>query len=659
MKKTFLLLGWFFLFTGSCLPVLAEDIGDELDLLGSLDIEEDYVYEFPEIPPTAHFHMGYRFIDPGTANQVFEYEYPDSFVTFGTELKMFPFPNRFFLDVDFINSKDYFADLRYAYGDLVLFRWLNNTFYHNLENIRLYDFSTLPHSPLPNPDAGREYGVNARENKFQLIVKAPRFPLHAYLDGFYMVKDGDRQQRNMLGTGLFNNMIRTSRSRNLDTSTRIYKVGVNSHLGFVEADFAHIEKRFNVDSEPSLQDYYSPSIYRPAGGVFEHSRIPELEGSGNLLKVHSSYSGAWVASASLYQNKRENNYSGAESDVIIGGASLMWTPLTSLSFAFRYTHRDLDNESPATVTVTKLDTPVDTFTYAVRPPVSSQTDTASIIGRYKPLKGLTFRAKYNYQQIDRTNAALWNLESTTRKNGLTLTADSRLHSKVLFNVKYAYQNVSDPSYNTEPEHSHNARLGLTWLPHPDVNFLFSYDMTHQERDNLDFSETNEPWYRETDQDHVMALGTYQVSKKFTVSASYSFLHYRVLQDIAYYPDPYSPPEVDRNVPMKQRSHVLTFSAYYHFTDALSLQGGVTATRNEGKFSPNSADLLEPVSIASFTQMEQRYLLFHLGGEYRFDNGMSLELDYHFGDFEDVLDNSYDHIEDGEAHIVVLSATKKW
>ena len=37
----------------------------------------------------------------------------------------------------------------------------------------------------------------------------------------------------------------------------------------------------------------------------------------------------------------------------------------------------------------------------------------------------------------------------------------------------------------------------------------------------------------------------------------------------------------------------------------------------------------------------------------------MDLDYRYADLEDRLDNIYDDVEDGKAHIVILSATKKW
>jgi hypothetical protein len=652
MKKTFFLVGLFFLFIGTCLPVLADDNDDELDLLlDSLDIEEDYKYEFPEIEPSAHLHLGYRFADLAGSSRVLEYEYLENSVTVGGDLRLFNFPHRFYLDFDFDNKEDYFTDLRYAYGDLVLFRWLNNSFFHNHDNIRLYNFDPLTSTPGvgPNLDAGRDYGIGAKENKFLLRVKAPNFPVHAYFDGFFIFKDGDTQQRNLFGSGYFNNMQLASQGRRVDTATSIYKVGANAHLGFMEVDFAHIEKEFSVDDDPSFVETYTASGYRSAGD-YEHSRTPELEGSGNMLRVHSSYTGQLVTSASIYQNERENNYSGAKSDVTIGAGSVRWSPLTSLAFSLRYTHRDIDNESPSTLPVS--------YTYSIKQPVSSNTDTLSLTGRYKPVKGLALRAKYVFQEIDRTNAALWNLTDSTTKNGITLTADSRLHSKILFKVKYAYQNISDPAYNTDPEHSHTGRIGLTWLPNPAVNVLFSYDFTHQERDNLNFISTDEPWYREADMDNLLVMGTFQMSKKFTLSASYSFMRYEVSQDLAY-EDLGGVPQVDRNVAMDQRSHIITFGAHYRLSDALYLLGEVSTTRSEGDFSPNAADLLQPVSIASFTKMEQRYLLLHLGAEYKFSDSLNLDFDYRFGDLEDAYNNIYDDIEDGEAHIVTLTATKKW
>ncbi|MDX1776636.1 MAG: MtrB/PioB family outer membrane beta-barrel protein [Desulfobulbales bacterium] len=663
MKKTLHLCGLFFLFIGLYLPVLAGE-ADDWDLLDSLDIEEDYAYEFPEIPPAAHIHLGYRFVDLEGAARVFQYEYLEDSLMAGAELRMFPFPHRFFFDFDLANKEDYLTDLRYAYGDLVLLRWLNNTYYHNTKHVRLHDYN--PMTPAPGVDirdTGREYGVTARQNKFSLMVKSPRFPLHVYFDGFHLVKDGNIQQRNLLGSGYYNNLQRVSQERKLDNTTRIFTVGANSHLGFVEVDFAHVEKRFDVDGNPVLEDAYTASGYRPAG-IYKHSSIPELEGSGNTLRIHTSYSGKWVAAASFLQNDRENNFSGAQSDVMIGAGSLMWSPKPGMTLSLRYTHRDLDHENPAHVTVADPGDSAAVFPYPAKKPVSSKTDTLSLTGKYRPIKGLTFRAKYDYRKVDRTNGGIWKLPESTTRNGFTLAADSRLHSTVLLNLKYVYKNVDDPAYNSEPEHSNGGRFALTWLPHPAVSLLFSYELDRQERDNLNFAGSGEyvgndlPWYRETDLDNARIIGTFQVTPKLTLTGTYSYLQYDVVQDLVH-ENLAGDAQVDPDVPMEQNAHVFTVGISYHLSDALQLLGEISYTRSEAGFFPSSEDLLAPVSVASFSQMEQSYLLFHLNGHYSFNNGLGMELDYRYGDLEDRLDNIHDDIEDGEAHIVILSATKKW
>ena len=659
MKRVLLVFGLFFLVTGFYQPVLAEEQGDDLDmLLESLDIEEDYVYEFPDIEPEITMKLGYRVLDQDDSTEVFEYESFDDSVTAGGEIRMFSYPQRFYLKFDYLNEDDYFADLRYAYGDLVLLRILNNTFYHNLENIRLYDYDPLTDSPgIDRRDAGKEYGLTAGETKVHVIFKAPNFPLHAYFDAFYLNRDGDTQQRNLLGSGFFNNMQRTSQKRNVDWTTRIYTIGANTHLGLIEMDYAHIEKRFDVDDDPVIKDAYTPSGFRPAG-VYQHSRIPETEGSGDSIKIHTSYTGKWVASASFFHDDRDSNKSSAEAETTVGQGAVNWNPITSLAFAVRYAHRDLDMDSPSTVTVTDVSNPANSFVYDVKKPISSKSDTVIVTGRYRPMKGLNFRAKYNFKEIDRSGAEKWNVESKTKTNAVSLQADSRLHRSLQLNLKYKYKNVDDPAYNTEPEDTNSGRAALTWMPHPKANFLFSYSLDRQDRDHLSFTDTNEAWGRDVDLDNFRAIGTFQPIDKLTLSTSYGYLRYKVEQDLVY-DNLAGDPLVDKNVRMEDKAHVFTLAAHYRFSEKLYLTGDISYTKSKGEFDPHHDDLLEPVDISSFSELDRRDFILHLGGEYNFENGLTMGLDYRYGDLDDKSDNNYDSVEDGEAHIISVNASKKW
>ena len=73
MKRVLLVFGLFFLVTGFYQPVLAEEQGDDLDmLLESLDIEEDYAYEFPVVDPEITLKLGYRIVDLDDSAEVFD-----------------------------------------------------------------------------------------------------------------------------------------------------------------------------------------------------------------------------------------------------------------------------------------------------------------------------------------------------------------------------------------------------------------------------------------------------------------------------------------------------------------------------------------------------------------------------------------------------------
>ncbi len=87
--------------------------------------------------------------------------------------------------------------------------------------------------------------------------------------------------------------------------------------------------------------------------------------------------------------------------------------------------------------------------------------------------------------------------------------------------------------------------------------------------------------------------------------------------------------------------------------------GVTYTISRGMFYPGNADLLEPVSIATFSDLKIRESIYSLSGEYKFRNGFSVGARYRYSRLDDVLDNPYDDVRDGNAHIILITISKKW
>ncbi|MBI5639346.1 MAG: hypothetical protein HZA17_02870, partial [Nitrospirae bacterium] len=92
---------------------------------------------------------------------------------------------------------------------------------------------------------------------------------------------------------------------------------------------------------------------------------------------------------------------------------------------------------------------------------------------------------------------------------------------------------------------------------------------------------------------------------------------------------------------------------------LSLSAGVSHTLSSGDFYPALTTLTQPVSVASFSKMKIKETVYSVEGEYRFKNGFASSVQYKYSDFNDVLDNPHDDVDDGKVHIVLLTLSKRW
>jgi len=624
-------------------------------------------YRFPHIKPELSLQAGYRLIDLSGSERVEEFQYLHDSLTFGGELRVFSFPHRFHLMLDVVNKKDYFGDISYAYEDIVLFRGIDRALFHNLENITLVDLDPgSTNYAVDVMDHGENYGLKSDIGSVFLRLKTHDFPFHAYINGTFIEKDGDQQQRYLLGSGSFNDIVRASKSRDIDSKTRNIVMGVNSHLGPVEVDISHGEKRLNIGGDEIFYDNYAP-VGDPAGstrigGVFPHNLTPDLKGSVNTLKIHTSYTGRLVASATLSTNQRENRDSEVEADYFTGYGEISWTasPKLSLFMHYRHEERDLDNDDP--VLIANVCSPFNNidndYECVIKRSISSVEDMVSGTVRYRPVSGLTLRGKYSYDSMRRSNAEEWELPDSTQKHTASISADTRLIKGLSVNLKYVFKGINDPAYNIQPDTSNEGSISLSWLPAHWINTFFSYSIASEERDDLFFEDTEEADNRDVHRDNFFGSITFLVLKNLTVTPSYAYLHNKIEQDIEYH-DTNGDPHIDSSVPFKDQSHHYSVNVAYMPFERLNLGASVSHSKSRANFYPGSPDLLEPVSVASFSKLEIRETATLISGEYEFRNGFGVGINYRYADFDDVLDNPYDDVKDGHVHIVLLSLSKKW
>lgn len=647
------------------------------DALDEIEIIEIKPYEYPEIKPEVSLYGGYRYVNLSGAARVEEYEYLHDSISWGGELRAFSFPYRLHFELDFKNRKDYFGDVSYAYRDIILFRGINRTLFHNLDNIRLQSGRDLNILPLPPPlppfapaferedSADEKYGVKTGINSFFMRFKTPDFPFHLYIDGSLIEKDGTQQQRSLLGSGWHNTNVRTSQSRDIDLRTKNIIIGANSHLGPIEIDISHGEKRLDVGGDSVLYHNYTGAGFLPPffnnirpAGTFPHNLVPELKGSSNTLKIHTSYTGSLVAAATFTKMDRENKDSGAKADYFIGAGEVTWMPMPRLTFFVKYRHQERDMDNPDTVTVRNLSNDVIVGTYPVRNSISSVSDSVSGTVRYRPLKGVLLKADYAYEEVRRNDVEDWvGIPHSTQRHKLSLSGDVRIMSGLKLKAKYTRKDINNPATNTEPDTSDEGLITLSWTPFSGLNTYLSYGTKEEKREALRFVAGDPPVVytaddRKVKNDRLVGTVSYVLPGNLSVTASYAYMHNKVQQDIMQKPPPPAFPVTDFFVPYKTTARNYLFDVNYSPKSFISLNGGISHTVSQGAFYP--AD-----SIASFSELKTRETIYSASGEYRFKNGFSAGIQYRYSTFKDVLDNIYDDVNDGRSSIILLTISKKW
>lgn len=635
--------------------------------------EEAYV--FPAIKPDVHLFGGYRYVHLNGNARADEYEYFHDSVTLGGEARIFSFPHRFHLDLDIKNKKDYFGDISYAYEDVILFRMINRTLWHNLENITLRGVAT-PSAGVNVTDNGVNYGEKTGITNVFLRFKTHDYPFHVYLEGGLIEREGTQQLRSLLGSGYFNDIVRSSQSRGVDWRTKTITVGANSHLGPVEVDFSHGEKRFDVGGNNVFLDPYTAAtsgltVVRDAG-TFPHNLISELKGSSNTLKIHTSYTGSLVASATFSNIERENRESGAKADYFIGAGEVTWIASPRLAFFVKYRHKEADIDNPDSITFVNVcspsNNPANTYVCLIKPSISSVTNAVSGTARFRVTSGITLRAEFSYENIDRKDAAEWFVPDSTSKKIASLTADVRIARNAKLMAKYTHQDVDNPETNIEPDHSDEGRVSFSWVPLPGLSTLVSYVIAKEKRSALQFVQQDSssgvdfavtsPDNRDALRDRFLGSISYLVLKDLSLTASYSYIHNRVKQDIAFN-DLSGNLLFDPRVPETDTAHSYSLDLNYLPRNNVVLTGGASYTISSGAFFPSDANLTQPVSIASFSELKTRETVYWVSGQYKFKNGFSAGMQYRYTVFDDVLDNPFGDVRDGNAHIILLTLSKKW
>lgn len=596
------------------------------------------------------FYLGYRWVSDDDAGKAAEYQYPDSSLTLGIDTLACPLPHRYHLHAEYLNARDWYLDAGYAYKDLLLFRDILVGTHHNLHH---YDYLFPGEPPTLNYEErnpGDKYFVDYASNLFSLRLKAPDFPLHTFLKHRRVERDGDVAQRFLLGS--FGNLTKTSQTRRIDWLADTVTLGANSHLGPVEVEYQYDFAEFDPGGGNVLTDYYplSAAFSRP-GDIYPHDIVPETESSANSLKMHTSYTGGVVAAATLSNLEERNNYSGTEAGVWKGAFDFRWLPDPVLGFFFKYRHKDLDLDQADLV---QLAGAANVLSYPVRQGVSYDKDQFSLSARYKPRSRLTLLSTYEFSSIARKDVDEWQvLPETTDVHTLNLTAQARPFASLKAKGQYEYKYFDDPAYNTEPDYSNQVRLNTTYTPLPWLTAFLDYVLTETRRDNLRYLNTLprillEGGERDGLSDRLTASLSCSVSRKLTVTGSWTYSRWEVEQDLAFARRDGTGglPFIDFGSPYSDQANSYSLSLQYIPREDITLTSEVVHTVSTGEFAPEAGLL----PLASFSAMDASETLFSLEVAKKMPRDWELGVKF----YTDTYDDESGAVLDGELFVTTFT-----
>lgn len=597
--------------------------------------------------------VGYRWMSQSGNPLAGEYDFIKSAPTGALDMEYDPLPHRFVLESYFLNHKDYFGEMDYAYKDVVLFNGYARDMFHNLNHYNLGPASTTPGVSFTDRDPGAEYGIENQMRRAFIRFKTPDFPFHLYAEVFTVDREGTIQQRFLNGSS---GLDIVSQSRDIDWNTQQVRVGANSHLGPVEVDYSHMEKKFEVIANQELFD------------ATPHNLTPDLKSSSDTVKIHTSYSGRLVMAGAYSSGENKNEDSAAKVKFWNTAEDITFMPVTSVILAVKYRHYNTDASNPDAVTLTG------TTVVNVRDSISSSRDVVTGTVRYRATDRLTLKGEYVVDTTDRERgtldtflpappagaAAFWDVPERTTKGTGKLGLTYRVMNKVTFRADYSRTTVDNPAYDTDPNKSQSARVSITWMPTPRFNTLLSYSAVRETRDLLVWDGIGVPLHvnggtRDAARDQGLASFTVLVGDRSSITVSYAYFKNKVDQTAAL-EDMTGALPLEPGVPYEDVAHVGSIVLTVAPVDTVNLTASGSRSYSRGNFDLAGAGSVTNVAgIAALSDMKVIDSTYAAGIEMQHSKYVSSELRYQYRRYDDQIDDT----QDGTVKTVLATLSMKW
>jgi hypothetical protein len=599
----------------------------------------------------------YDWVKQNGSSRAGEYEYLKSSAGGELRLEYDPLPQRFSLETNYLNQKDYYGELDYAYRDVIVINGISRSIFHNLDHLSFGpDDLTTPSPSFTDLNPTDQYGLQNQMNRAFIRFKTPDFPFHLFADATTVERNGTIQQ--IFLRGFTGGLDKVSQSRNVDWKTQEIRAGVNSHLGPVEVEYNHAQKTFESVSGNVLFDAY-PLFTVP------HNEVPDLKSSSDTVKLHTTLTGRIVAAVAYSSGDKKNK----DSDVKVGfrntAGDLTLTPFGGMVLAFRYRHYDRTESGPDTTTLAGLGN-----TYSVRDAISSKRDVGTGVIRYRLTDRLTVKGEYVVEAIARdtgdslilsplqvapvpvgTAPGFWDVAHRTTKTTEKLGVTYRVMSRLALRADYSAVQVTNPAYANDPDKVNSAKVTATWTPTRQVIALVSYGGTRERR--TDLAAPLAGGSRRTDRDQALGSLTFLAGKGSSITASYMYFVNKTRQTLTF-TDTAGLFNLESSVPYGDTAQVFSLSASQAVAEGVVLTADASKSFSSGKFRVDGT-VPGTTGIETFSDLKVVEDIFTAAAEIQVSRSVGSEVRYQYREYNNKIDST----QNGRVQTTLAMLYMKW
>ncbi|MBU0675930.1 MAG: hypothetical protein KJ950_14940 [Proteobacteria bacterium] len=592
-----------------------------------------------------------------------EYYSPDSSPSGGFFFATTPLPNRYHFEFDYYNQDEWYGDFRYAFKDILQIRLLPRRFYHQLDNLTVFDFAPTSSSTaeVDNRNPGAEYGLQFDLDLLRMRLKTPNYPFHVYGEAELVKRTGTQQLRFLGGSGNFyggtqGGRVRVTESRSIDQENKVFTIGTSTHIGLIEVDLSHKNRNFENSVADPTYAYQTDFIGGTTASV--HNVIPNLKATTNTVKIHTAHSGKVFASATYSMIDKTNETSGAKAENTMGYGEVFWLPAPYLSFAVKYRHQE--NEASAPSTVSGYDQTGVLKDYAVNPGVISKTDKSSLHVRYSLIPKTNVSLNYfkEIKEVENLSAIIWSRPTKTNKDDYEISLTNWAIPRVRVTAKVRHTDVNQElvfaeAVNNLPDQTDEGRLDLTWLITPKITSFLSADVVRENTDNNLVSDgITEANQGKSLRQMYLASVSFMVNRKLSLTPTYTFLSYKQDRFMAW-EDHGNTAVIDQGYKNEQTAHNFSINMLYAPVKRLDINTTFEYTVTDGTDEPSwfltmtdgSTDgvNVNMTEVARFSEATTTEMVLRLDTALDLGRGWGLGLNLRYTDWSN---DSYDNPSDG-------------